>query len=129
MESQKNISTEFQIHSTATSAAQEQEISAFTFKKAEPEKAVKIEIVDEEKAIDQSTNATTESTSADGNSPTDEVELLSEGWTNPGWLTVISLLFINFCLFGVVFSSGILQNVYVKKNFQICNRNIYAPIH
>jgi hypothetical protein len=127
MDSQKNISTEFHIHSTAISAVREQETSPFTFQKVDPEKVAKTEIVDEEKAIDQSTTATTGSTSANGNSPTDEVELLSEGWTNPGWLTVISLLLINFCIFGVVFSSGILQNVYVKK-IKICNRNIYVPV-
>lgn len=116
MDSQKNIPTELQIYSTATSGAREQETSPFTLQNVDPKKFVKIENVDEEKAIDQSTTATIGSTSASGNSSTDEVELLSEGWSNPGWLTVISLLLINFCVFGVVFSWGIIQNVYVKKN-------------
>jgi hypothetical protein len=41
----------------------------------------------------------------------DEVEDLSEGWRNPGWLSVIALFLINFSIFGIVFTWGIFQNV------------------
>ncbi|KAI8581020.1 hypothetical protein K450DRAFT_279412 [Umbelopsis ramanniana AG] len=46
-----------------------------------------------------------------------EVEDLSEGWRNPGWLSVISLFLVNFAVFGIVFTWGIFQNVYLTEVF------------
>jgi hypothetical protein len=40
-----------------------------------------------------------------------EAEDLSEGWRNPGWLSVISLFLVNFAIFGIIFTWGIFQNV------------------
>ncbi|GAB5588732.1 hypothetical protein Unana1_03632 [Umbelopsis nana] len=86
------------------------------------EKTVIINHIDQEKGIKHPVlpqTPTTESSSTTKIVSDDSVEDLSEGWSNPGWLTVIALFLVNFSLFGVVFSWGILQNVFANELWQI----------
>ncbi|KAG2184032.1 hypothetical protein INT44_009043 [Umbelopsis vinacea] len=48
------------------------------------------------------------------NRTTESVEL-DEGWRNRGWLVVVATFLVNFCVFGVTFSWGIMQDLYLKE--------------
>ncbi|KAI8581021.1 hypothetical protein K450DRAFT_234252 [Umbelopsis ramanniana AG] len=39
---------------------------------------------------------------------------LDEGWRNRGWLVVVATFLVNFCVFGVTFSWGIMQDLYLQ---------------
>ncbi|KAH8552001.1 major facilitator superfamily domain-containing protein [Umbelopsis sp. PMI_123] len=39
---------------------------------------------------------------------------LDEGWRNRGWQVVIASFLVNFCVFGITFSWGILQDYYLQ---------------
>ncbi|KAI7879621.1 hypothetical protein K492DRAFT_81575 [Lichtheimia hyalospora FSU 10163] len=41
----------------------------------------------------------------------------TEGWRNPGWLTVLATFLVNFSVFGTVFSWGNYQKLYVSFKF------------
>lgn len=69
---------------------------------------IQIDNIDEEKNIGNSPTASLSDTPPDKGA--DEI---SEGRSNPGWLSVIAVFLVNFCVFGVIFSWGIIQNVYV----------------
>ncbi|CAO3666478.1 unnamed protein product [Umbelopsis vinacea] len=71
---------------------------------------IQIDNVDEEKNVGNSTTASLSDTTPDKGA--DEI---SEGRSNPGWLSVIAVFLVNFCVFGVVFSWGIIQNVYLTE--------------
>jgi hypothetical protein len=36
---------------------------------------------------------------------------LDEGWRNRGWLVVVATFLVNFCVFGITFSWGIMQDL------------------
>ncbi|GAB5592500.1 hypothetical protein Unana1_07400 [Umbelopsis nana] len=76
---------------------------------SDPKSTTEIDDVDdEERAVsDPPPAATTENQPA--------LEDISEGLSNPGWLSVISLFLVNFCVLGVTFSWGIMQNVYLTE--------------
>lgn len=44
------------------------------------------------------------------NRTTDSIEL-DEGWRNRGWLVVVGTFLVNFCVFGITFSWGIMQDL------------------
>lgn len=40
---------------------------------------------------------------------------IDEGWRNRGWLVVVGAFLVNFCVFGITFSWGIFQDLYIQE--------------
>ncbi|CAO3660979.1 unnamed protein product [Umbelopsis ramanniana] len=91
------------------------EAGSLSAKSSDPKMSETVREIEESTNIssDEDSIGVTEATKTNAN----EVEDLSEGWRNPGWLSVIALFLINFSVFGVVFTWGIFQNVYLTEVF------------
>lgn len=96
-------------HDIEKASVIQREASSLSAKSSDPNMSETVQEFAEAKNVnsDEDTIGAAEATKTIAN----EVEDISEGWRNPGWLSVIALFLVNFSVFGIIFTWGIFQNV------------------